>query len=325
MKKKENIILYIWILCILGSLFMGRYSLSIGDVIYSIFHPLSDSMNHTVFYAIRLPRVFFVLLCGGFLAISGSVLQTVFKNPLVSGDVLGVSSGCSLGAILAILLGGNTTLIQLLSFAVGLFAMYLTISMASYLKGNRMLHLILCGMIVTSLANALIMSCKLVADPVHQLPTIEFWLMGGFSSITWKDILFSLPLLILSTFFLYKLRYSIFLLSLGEEDASALGIPVAKIRLFALLFSTLLISNIVSVVGIVSWISLMAPHIAKLFSDKPFHQNFKTVFLVGSILLLIGDDISRCLFTMELPISIITSLMGALVLAYFLKKRKIQV
>lgn len=323
MKKKENIVLYLLILCIGGSLFIGRYSLSVNQVIDAFIHPFSNSMASTILYQIRFPRICFVLICGGFLAITGSILQTIFKNPLVSADVLGVSSGCSLGAILGILCGFSPLMIQCMSFVLGLIALYMTLSMVSSLKGNRTLHLILCGMIVSALANALIMGCKLIADPIHELPTIEFWLMGGFSSITWKDIFITTPLMAVAMIFLYKLRYTIFLLSLGDEEAQTLGVDVKKVRLITLCLTTLIISNIVSCVGIVSWISLMAPHIAYLISKKSIHERLKLVFITGSLLLLVADNISRCLFTMELPISIVTSFMGALVLWYFLKKRKI--
>lgn len=291
----------------------------------AILHPFRASMGTMVLYKIRLPRIVFVLICGGMLALSGSVLQSVFKNPLVSGDVLGVSSGCSIGAILGILMNGNAVLLQVFAFIGGIVAMYLTIQMASSLKGNKTLYLILSGIVISALANAVIMGLKLTADPYQHLPTIEFWLMGGFSSITWSDYLYAVPIMIVAAFLLYKLRYSIFVLSFGDEEAQSLGLNVKKIRISVLLLSTLLISSVVSIAGIVSWISLMAPHIAQMIHKKSFHYGFVSTFLVGSILLLIADDIARCLFTMELPISILTSMMGAVVLWYLLKKRKVRV
>lgn len=325
MKKKEKILFILLIIIFLISLFIGRYPLSINAIMDAIMHPFRVSMEHTVFYNVRLPRIFFVVLCGGVLALSGSTLQSIFKNPLVSGDVLGVSSGCSIGAILAILWNQNTLFLSLFSFVGGMIAMYLTIQMASSLKGNKTLYLILSGIVVSAFANAVIMGLKLVADPYQHLPTIEFWLMGGFSNLTWKDFIYTTPIMFVCSFLLYKLRYQVFVLSLGEEEASSLGMNVKRMRFLILILTTLLISSVVSVCGIVSWIGLMAPHIAYMMNKKSFHHNFLMTFMVGSLLLLVADNIARSVFTMELPISILTSIMGAIVLWYLLKQRKIQI
>lgn len=295
-----------------------------SDILDAIMHPFRVSMGNTIFYKIRLPRILFVVLCGGVLALSGSVLQSIFKNPLVSGDVLGVSSGCSVGAIFAILLNSNMFLLQLFTFIGGIVAMYLTIQMAS-MKGNKTLYLILSGIVISAFANAIIMGLKLVADPNQHLPTIEFWMMGGFSNLTWNDFIYTFPIMGVCSYLLYKLRYQIFVLSLGDDEATSIGMNVKKIRILVLILSTLLISSVVSVCGIVSWIGLMAPHIANMINKKSFHNNYMMTWMCGSVLLLIADDISRSIFTMELPISILTSIMGAIVLWFILKKRKISV
>lgn len=299
------------------SLNVGRYGFS--------FHELfTNPKALQVFYQIRLPRILFCILAGGALSLAGYVFQSLFQNPLVSGDVLGVSQGCSVGAILAMLIGVNGLGLQLFSFAGGFLAMGICMMMAHQWKGNHLLHLILVGIMVGALCNSLIMILKLSADPYEMLPAIEFWLMGSLSSIKWSDIGLASLSIVVATFFLFLLRYQIYLLSHGEEEAFTLGVNVSKVRLIVIVCATLLVSSVISCVGIISWIGLMSPHIVRLMTKQNFHETVLESFLIGSSLLLCADTFSRTLFTFELPISILTSMMGAVFLYLVLSKKRIR-
>lgn len=307
------------VLLIIISLLIGRYSLSFSDII-SLFS-FQDSTSVNIMFHLRLPRILLALLCGGALALAGYVLQALFQNPLVSGDVLGVSQGCSVGAMLAMLLGASWISVQLFSFIGGIICMLICMRMASLWKRNMILHLVLSGIIIGALANAVIMLLKLGADPYEQLPAIEFWLMGSFSSADWKEATSAIFIIVPVSILLYLIRYQIFVLSHGEEEAKTLGIEVKKVRFLAIVCATLLIAASISTAGIISWIGLIAPHIVRLLYKKEIHYSMVDAFLCGGILLLGADTLSRTIYSFEIPISILTSIMGALFLGYLLWKR----
>lgn len=281
-------------------------------------------MGAKVFFHFRLPRVVLVAVSGGALALSGYVYQAIFQNPLVSGDVLGVTAGCSVGAIAAILAGGGMFAVQSCSFLAGIATVGICIHMAGRLKGNRTLDLILTGIVVGALANAVIMMLKLGADPYHELPGIEFWLMGSFSSARWEDVAFVSVPVTAAAFLLYRLRYQIFVLSHGEEEAATLGIPVKTVRLLAIGASTVLISCVISVAGIVSWVGLIAPHVIRLLLKRPIHRSMGSAMICGAVLLLWADTFARSVWSFEMPVSILTSVIGALFLWYLLVKRGVR-
>lgn len=324
MKHPKRILFAILVIVALIAVSSGRYPLSLDTILRLILNPGESSMEASVFLQIRLPRIILTVICGGALALSGYVYQSIFQNPLVSGDVLGVTQGCSVGAIAALLLGGGVLSVQLTSFVAGLITVGICIRMAGILRGNRTLHLILVGIVVSAFANAAIMMLKLGADPYKELPSIEFWLMGSFSAARWEDVIYTGILAAAAAFLLYRLRYQIFVLSHGEDEAHALGIDVKKVRFAAIAASTVMISCVISVAGIVSWVGLIAPHIIRLLLRRPIHQSMGSAFLCGAILLLAADTCARSLWSFEMPISILTSIMGALFLWYLLAKRGVR-
>lgn len=324
MKKRFWILIGILIGFILLSCCVGRYELSLKEILQIIMGNAQKEMDKTLFYQIRLSRTFFVVIAGGSLALAGLIYQSIFQNPLVSPDVLGVSSGCSIGAIIGILSGTSGFIVsQSFAFFMGIITVLLTILLASMLKGDRRYMLVLSGIVIGSLANSVIMTLKYIADPNRQLLAIEYWLMGTFQHASFSRIISVLPLTCICMFFLYKMRWSLKVLTLGEEEAQSLGISVFVIRNIALLCATVLVSSIVSMVGVISWIGLIAPHVGRILFGNDITSSFIPTIIVGGVLLLFSDILARTLFTAEIPISILTSFLGALILTmHLLLQRK---
>lgn len=322
MRKRIALIGLLLLITIL-SLFCGRYGASAFEAA-SAFVYGNDSTLIKILINIRLPRILFVIIAGAVLSISGSIFQTVFKNPLASGDVLGASSGCALGAAGAILFFADAFTTWLSSFAMGTIAILSCLLIAQRMKGNRILNYVISGLIIQAIATSALMIIKLTADPYQQLGTIEYWLMGGFSGISWNSLLILAPCSILILLLLYKMRWQIQLLAFGKEGES-LGMPTTWITLIVLILSSLLISSVIAIAGIVSWVGLLVPHIVRLAFHQSFMHSFTLNLLTGAIFLLLCDTLARCLFPIEIPISIITSLFGALFLLLLFIKGKINI
>lgn len=302
------------------ALLCGRYQTSIHEVFDALLMQ-SDAITQKLIWNIRIPRILLVAICGGALALSGMIYQTIFKNPLASGDVIGASSGCSLGAIIAILLSGSTFMVEAFAFIGGIVTVEFSVLLANKVKGNRILNLVVAGLIMQAVTTSLMMMLKISADPFHQLASIEYWLMGGFSDAGWKQVIITIGIVTICTIGLYMLRWQIQMLSFGEE-AQTMGIAVSKVVKIALLLSTLLISCVISVAGIVSWVGLLVPHMMRMITKEQLSKNITKIFLSGAIFLLICDTLARTLLVIELPISILTSLFGALFLiVLFVKGR----
>lgn len=317
-KRLKAIHVITLIMLMLVTIFVGRYKIDISELLSN----WTTSRDYTVIFNIRLPRTILVALSGGALALSGMVFQSIFQNPLISPDVLGVSSGCSLGAALAIIfLGASPLMVQICAFVFGVSAVLFSLILAKNMKDSKILALIISGIVTGALANAFIMMLKYFADPYKQLPAIEFWLMGGFYRSNWNNVAYVFPAVIVSIIILYLIRWQLKVATMGDVQAKLLGINVSKIRLTAILISTLLVSVVVSVAGLVSWIGLLAPHIVKAYAKDDITKNIMLTVVMGAILLLVADTAARTLLTSEIPISILTSLFGAPFLVYLLNKR----
>lgn len=318
MRKKTLFLGSLFILCFLISLSLGRYNLSIQEVLNVLMGFSKEELHYTVIYNMRMPRIILVTLCGSGLALSGHVYQVVFRNPLVSPDILGVSAGCSFGAAFAmVFLGGGILAVGGMAFFCGVMIVVITMSLAKRIT-NRTLGLVLWGIVTSSIASSGLMFIKYGADPYKQLPTIEFWLMGGFYQATWQHVIIILSVFILAVCILYALRWKLKVMMLGDEVARALGVNTKLIRYGALIVATFLVATIISLVGLVSWIGLIAPHISKIYTKKEDLSCMTISMLFGSILLIIADTCARNLFPAELPISILTSFIGAATLAIIL-------
>lgn len=295
---------------LIASLTIGRYPLSLGDLADVILGHCDDSMKRSVFLTIRLPRTLLACLSGMALSLAGWVYQSIFMNTLVSPDVLGVSSGCAVGAIAAILGGLSAASIQALSLISGVATVLLTLSMARAVGRNRSVAMLLSGVVVGALANSVIMLLKYAADPNGELAAIEYWLMGSFHTSQWSKLTSVLPVLVPGFLLVFALRHPIRLLSLGDEEAQSLGVRVGPVKYVSLLAATALVAGVVSVAGSVSWLGLIVPHLCRLSGGERSATPFETA-LSGGFLLTIADLAARSLTSSEIPISILTSFMGA--------------
>jgi len=303
------------------SMCIGRYTMGIGDVLKLITFS-SDSQDYfALFWLIRLPRTVLVLISGSALALAGTVYQGVFRNPLVSSDILGVTSGASLGAVLSIMLWHNTTWIaQLASFCGGILAVGLAMSLVRTVKNNSTLGLILAGIIISSIASSLVLMFKYLADPYKQLPAIEYWMMGGFYNADWEKVIGIFPAVFLSATVILLLRWRLKVLTLGDDEAMSLGVRVKPVRGILVIAATVLVSAVVSVAGMVSWIGLVAPHIVRMIIGDDSSMGLVVSWGVGAVILLLADTAARTMTTSEIPISVITSFVGAPFLGYLMWK-----
>jgi len=309
----------------LASCLCGRYGLGLGDLWEIVTGQAAGSMKANVFWNIRVARTCVVGVCGAALSLAGFVYQGLFANPLVSPDVLGVSGGASVGAIACILFwGGPMGLLELSSFAGGLCTVGLALLLSKAIGGSRAFDLILAGIILSAVANSLIMAMKYMADPTQQLAVIDYWLMGSFSLCGWEEFFAAAPLCIGAAVVLTLLRYRLKVLSLGDEEAASLGVAVAPVRAACIVCATVLTAAAVSVSGIVSWVGLVVPHLVRAVLGEDFEANFFQTVLCGASLLMLADTLARSLLPSEIPISILTSLMGALFLCGFLLWRRLK-
>lgn len=311
------------------SLFVGRYQTPLSAVVdesistFSSFFfgtPASVSTQHTVLFNVRLPRILAALLVGAALSISGASFQGIFRNPLVSPYILGVGSGAGFGACLAILFWNNYLIIQLMAFAFGLLAMFIAISMGKVSKGTGTLVFVLSGIIVNSIFTALTSLAKYVADPYDQLPAIVFWLMGSLATVRYVDLLYILSPILVGSLVLFLFRWRINILSLGDEEAKALGMDVEKMRLVIIVCATLVTSAAVSISGVIGWVGLVVPHISRMIVGPNYSRLLPMSMVIGASFMLVVDDLSRTIVATEIPLGILTSLVGAPVFAYLIKK-----
>ncbi|MGN1148923.1 MAG: FecCD family ABC transporter permease [Lachnospiraceae bacterium] len=321
-QKRFWIMLVVLIGSVLVTCCIGRFPLSLRDIWEICVGTMEEAIKRDVFLKIRLSRTFFVGMTGAALAIAGLVYQELFQNPLVSPDVLGVSSGACVGAVGAILLGGSALLIQTSAMVFGLLAVFLTIALSRLIGRQQAVNMILAGIVVKAVADAVIMAFKYLADPNRQLPSIDYWLMGSFHTVRWTEVLMVLPFFIISLLLLWLLRFKLQVMSLGEEEAKSLGIPVEGLRFFCILLATVLVASSVSVTGVISWVGLIVPHMVRFFTGHNLMKNFGICGCAGAILMIWTDTLARSLSAAEIPISILTSFIGAVFLFFVLIRRR---
>lgn len=324
MKEKKGIYQFIIGLMILGiafilSITVGRYHISIEDFGKILLGRQVDATIKMVFFHLRLPRTIMVILGGMGLGIAGSIYQMIFKNPLATPDIMGVSSGANLGAAIAIIFfTGGSFVLGFTAFLGGLLAVFTAIGLTNLSRDKGISSIVLAGIVITSMAQGIIMMLKYFADPEMQLAAIEFWSMGSFAGITLDKLLAVLPFFILGIIILFLLRWQINILSLSDDEGRSLGVNVTVIRTFAIIGSTLVVASIVSVTGLITFIGLMAPHIGRIIRKK---NDFNTgIFsgIIGAIILIIADSLARSISSSEIPISILTTFIGAPYLAYLI-------
>lgn len=302
---------------VLISFAVGQYPISPSELVEGIGRHFADEIQtkeelsvDKVIFAIRIPRILLVLMTGAALASAGAAFQGMFRNPLVSPDLLGASAGASLGACIGLLIGTSTIVTQLLAFTGGLLAVGIAVFMNGMVKYDRLLGLVLGGILVSTLFQAGTSIVKLCADVNDKLPSITYWLMGSFSGANMTDLRMAVIPMLVGFVLLMLERWNLNVLSLGEEEARSLGVNTKRTRFIVIIAATLLTSVSVAVSGVIGWIGLVIPHLARAVVGPDHKRLLPTAALLGGCYLLIVDDLARCLFSMEIPIGILTAILG---------------
>lgn len=312
------------------SMGLGHFSLSSAAVLDVLWSALSGEPSvqppavHNVVLAVRLPRVLAAMLVGASLAAAGVAYQTLFRNPLASPAILGVSAGAGFGAALVMLLHGGALAMQGSAFAGGIIAVGAAMFIASRLGQGSALVLVLAGLVVSALFQALTSALKFVADPTDILPAIVFWLLGGLSRVSMGDLAWAAPFALVGMAVLFLLRWPTQVLEAGDDEARTLGVPVSTLRVALIAAATLMTAAAVSISGVVGWIGLLVPHLARLIVGPAYIVLLPTSILLGAGYLLLVDDLCRSAFSAELPLGIVTAILGAPVFVVVLVKTRRQ-
>ncbi len=314
-------LLTLFVLAVIG-VSWGRYQISLTDLFYGLTNPstLSDPAIEIVLWDVRIPRVIMAMLVGAGLSVAGASLQAVFGNPLVSEHILGVSSGAGFGAALGIIYFGVTVAIQATAVVFGLLAMLLAYGLSRKHGQVNTLMLILGGVIISSLFSSGISILQYFADPDQELPTIVFWLMGGLTSVIPETLLRAGIIIAVCIAVLIAVRWHLNIISLDEEQATSLGINVKLFRMLVILLATIITAVSVAVCGMISFVGIIVPHFSRMLVGNDNKYVIPATAICGAIFLLFVDSLARNISASEIPLSILTSVIGAPVFAYMLRK-----
>ena len=305
------------ILCI-GAFAVGQFPVSPHDLFAVLWARISGGASgvapavDAVIWHVRLPRIAAAVLVGAALAGAGSTYQGLFRNPLVSPDILGVAAGAGLGAVLGIFLSVPILVVEVLAFAGGLGAVAVVYLIGTAMRGrDPILVLVLAGVAMGTLLGAAIALVKVFADPYNQLPAITFWLLGSLTAVTLPDLAAAVPAILIGLVPLYLLRWRMNVMTLGEEEAKSLGVNTSLLRFLFIAGATLITSAAVSISGIIGWIGLIIPHVARLIAGPEFSRLLPVSMLMGAAYLLLVDTLARTMATIEIPIGVLTAFIGA--------------
>jgi len=330
--NKENkeiisivLLVFLPIVLFFASFLMGRYPISPVDVVKTILSPIFPQLTvsstvNTIVWQIRLPRILAAILVGASLSMAGTAFQGIFKNPLVSSDLLGVSNGAGFGAALSILLSGSSVVIQLFAFIFGIISVSITYLISKAYKAGGILILVLSGVAISAFFNSLISGIKFIADPEDKLPEIVYWLMGSLASVTMNEIIMIIIPLFIGFVILYLLRWQMNILAMGDEEAQSLGLNPSRVRLIIIAACTLLTSAAVSISGIIGWIGMIIPHMARMIVGPDNKILLPASLSLGASFLLLIDNISRVAISIEIPIGILTAVIGVPIFLYLLRR-----
>lgn len=317
------------LLALWAALVVGNYPMAWTEVLRVLATPPgvgsagTPAVMETVIWQLRVPRMLASVLVGSCLAAAGAAYQSMFRNPLVSPDILGVSAGAGLGAVAAIVLGLPSWMVQALAFVGGMLAVGIVYVVARQVRGyDPVLVLVLAGVAVGTFLGALISLLKILADPYTQLASITFWLLGGLSAVRMGDLAWAVPIALLALMPLILLRWRINVLSLRDDEAQALGLNVTRLRLVLIAAATLMTASVVSFAGIVGWVGLVIPHMARMIVGPVFSRLLPASLLLGASFLVVMDTLARSVSTIELPLGVLTSIMGAPFFLYLLARRR---
>lgn len=335
----SKVILFAAVLLILFvlSFLMGRYPIRpmelfgmLGNRILSLLNlqghivaePFWDQQTEAIFFSIRLPRILLACLVGCCISTAGAAYQGIFQNPMAAPDILGASSGAAFGAALAILLRSPSWLITILAFVFSLVTVALVTLISRYASGSRILGLILGGIMISSLFSSGTSYIKLVADPNDQLPAITYWLMGSLADAKLSRVLFACIPMAIGLIPLILMRWRINILTLGDEEATSMGVNTQRVRLLVIICATLITAASVSVSGMIGWVGLVIPHFARRIVGNNYIRLLPLTMIIGALFLLGVDDISRNLLAKEIPLGILTSLVGAPFFIYLITRKE---
>jgi iron complex transport system permease protein len=311
-----------------ASLLVGRFTVTPSDVahvLWAQFFPIEHDWPESVegiVLQIRLPRAILAMFVGAGLAISGAAFQGMFRNPLVSTDILGVTAASGFGAALALLLSRGAIEVQLFAFAFGLAGVGLTYVLGRVYRSTPMLMLVLSGVVVAAFFSALLSGAKYVADPESKLPAITYWLLGSFNGATANRLALALPPIIVGSIGLMSVRWRINVLSMGDEEARSLGVRTEWLKGAIILYTTLITAAAVAVCGIIGWVGLVIPHVGRMLVGPDHRALLPATLSIGATYLLCIDDVARTASAGEIPIGILTALIGAPFFAFLLRKTR---
>ena len=325
-KIKFTTLVVIFTVVFFGSFMLGRYPVSPPELMKIILSGIIDipqswpDAAENVIFQIRLPRVLAAAIIGAALSIAGVSYQGMFQNPMVSPDILGASSGAGFGAALAILLGAGYMGISVAAFLFGLAAVMLAYGISRVSRINATLAMILAGMMIGSLFTSCTSFVKLVADTEQTLPAITYWLMGSLVSIKPQDVAFAIVPIIAGSVPLFLLKWRMNLLTVGEEEAQAMGINTRALRLVVIVCATLLTASSVAISGMIGWVGLVIPHFCRMIFGYDYRKIIPASALFGATFLMVVDNIARLATTAEIPLGILTSFVGAPIFVYLILK-----
>jgi len=306
------------------SLLVGRYPISVRDVISILSGGDTSAISRNVFFTLRLPRTVMALLLGAGLGMTGSVFQLIFKNPLAAPDIVGVSSGANLGAAVAILLFGQSAALMASSaFVFGILAVALVAALVRLRGSSNAAAYVLFGIIIRAICESAIMLIKFSADPERELAAMEYWAMGSLSGITSSKLAVVAPFFLIGFAGLIVMRRHIMLLGLNDDESRSLGVRVGLVRALVLGFATLTVSSVICMTGLVFFVGLTAPHAARLALKRVSFAWCVLSAMAGALILLISDCFARGILTVEIPVGIPTAFIGAPIFLAFMIKRRL--
>ncbi len=311
---------------IIISVFLGQFSINPKELFGILISQVTDIQpfwtvqQEHVFWSIRFPRIILACFVGAALSTAGAVYQSVFENPMAAPDFLGASSGAAFGAALAIILGLSGGMITLLAFVFSMATILLVYFFGNRTRGNKTVGLVLAGLMISSIAQAGTNFIKLVADQTNELPAITYWLLGSLSSASQNDLSFAAIVIAIGIVPIAVMGWKINVLTIGEQEATTMGVNVGRVRIISLVAATLITATAVSVSGMIGWVGLVVPHFCRKIVGNNFKYLLPASILTGSLFLLLVDDVSRTAFTAEIPIGILTAVIGAPFFIYLITR-----
>ena len=291
---------------------MGRYSIPFADVWQTLTGGvIGDDQAVKVLKTMRIPRILLAFLVGGGLAAAGAAFQSLFSNPLATPDTLGVAAGASFGAVLGLYFGLDLIIVQLLALGTGFGAVLITYMVGKKRESGSMVTVVLAGIVVGSLFSALVSLIKYVADTESQLPSITYWLMGSLSSANYPTLLLGAPFILTGIIVLFLLRWRLNVLPLSDDEARATGTNLTLLRFLTAISATMITASAVSMCGQVGWVGLLVPHICRMAIGSNHLRLIPASISMGAIFMVVIDTLARCLTAAEIPVSILTALIGA--------------